>query len=275
MESILSIGYNLELTEGTHDFISVDARISGSPISNPDIWTPIESIEFSTKELVKKLQAQNNIPKKIMSELLSLSAEKMFSQIYYWVFEENIQSFDAHSFLAIPDGPEPFLSTTGFIVFNAETKKGSVVFKSKACGITHFKVDFVNYINEWKKFNFILRKLVFYKNLENFQRYESEKPLGCFLDMILGDDFIINNGTQSSIKKIQNFFIENSLFRSLNSENEHGAKRINLNISGWDLLKAIPASWSKSKKFMTGNPDILFLKEKLKQIEGQSQGFDS
>ena len=64
MENLLSIDYSLELTEGTHDFISVDARISGSPISNPDIWTPIESIEFSTKELIKTLQAQNNIPKK-------------------------------------------------------------------------------------------------------------------------------------------------------------------------------------------------------------------
>lgn len=275
MENLLSIDYSLELTEGTHDFISVDARISGSPISNPDIWTPIESIEFSTKELIKTLQAQNNIPKKIISELLSLSAEKMFYQIHDWIFEESVQSFDAHSFLAIPDGPEPFLSTIGFIVFDAETRKGSAVFKNKARGITHFKVNFVNYIDEWKKFNFILKKLVFYKNLENFQRYESEKPLGCFLDMILGDDFIMNDNTQSSIKKVRNFFIENNLLESSNSENEHGTKRINLNIFGWNLLKAIPASWSKSKRFMAGNPDISLLKEKLTQLKEKSQEFNS
>jgi len=252
-------------------FVRVNAWVGNLQISNPDMPTPIESLRAASGELIENIKKQFNLDEKTRDSLFCLSSDELFLRIYRMIYNEfdheptNLKSKQWDYFFGIPDGPEPFLAKSGFLLIDKTKKFGRFLLGKEGDPVEERLILIDNYIKKWLNLNIQLDGLIFKANNNRYNLYIEANGCNLFSDMLCDTNDSAWDRESASIKKVINFLRVNNLLKPSSIISPH-PKISDLTELGWSLMMEIPPRWCKSKSFLSGNPHLSILSEKLADI---------
>jgi hypothetical protein len=264
------------------DFMTIEATIDGVPLSDSDQWAVLNENEI--ENLISRLSAQNELTASQYQFLSKLTAAQLATSLHdwafgsgAWVFESQCtlsEIFDALSFSAVPDGPEPFLSISAYIVADPATRIARLIVRqSRAAEILVYLVNIDEYVSAWARAAQQIKTIRCARHLVAYQRTIaiSGDEIRYDIDRALADcaeDQSKRYRINSAFNTLFEFLATRKLltvpvFDEAGKLSKRVLKKSDFNELGWALDGGYIQSWLASKHARRNPPDTQPLDDSL------------
>lgn len=266
-----------DIANDGHAFFSIRASVGRVLISDPNQWAVLSESEI--KKFVDKLAEQTKLTKSQYNFLAKLPLDKFVSGFYEWSFGSAEWPFEkqcpisknleASNFMGLPNGPEPFFATAGYLAINPTNRVGRLaITKNKRTFMKGFFINADSYISSWQKISNELQKIRHIAHQTKYL-YDIENTGN---DICYSINPLSNDREKSALTALFRYLQNNNLLTCM-AINNSGApifsvlKKRDFTELGWALLDSgVIDRWLKSKAANGINQDLQLIDNKLAEL---------